>query len=947
MRFLVWNDLLAKHFFNPGQYGRQVRLFISKTEIISMGRIYFSGETQDKEIWSDFLEGLQKGPVGVNGADNIFEKAAQVAIKWRAGRHQRLSGYDQQFPPYLSYLVFSILPLIEIQDGYNTNNYYDRLEDFISENGLYEIASKPKRLQNLRDKLRNIDHLWDELSQWANIHMDGQLGSFQAGYTGNRGWKFVVKPLSQCIFPPVTIKKLPSFFTKAGLIPGNFYTQRAFKDLLIDKGVQWLGLRADAITLIQGDSGLGKSLTELVESEFSRWTGEQFEFTTEHGERSYLSGTVVPLWMQFKEYTPGHIDFSYRAAFASEPPTDLCLGDLVDLYQDENWSKTLAIGFQEKITLYDKRYKWKAESRTKDIRLFINAAHFNLSSRFWIETTKLSRVDDMFVLCKDKLAENIKNWAEAECGSFRDQSGLKGIPPGYTLFRFNKPRAGHPEIEMLKVEQQKSILVREGTGLKVSHNQYLNQYMPEFILINAQGEEQLVLKYQDDQTTANLISHPSLGGVWLLPESLRIGAPFCLHLAGSTEEMAKTYEIIRPHLLALKNENVPFKDAFGNPDEGTIPGYQGNAIFMEANLERVADRNPFIPGDKWIRGNTADLPADEQALLNWLITIEQTNTAGFNRAFEYIHRKRFGLEPQGLLQKRKSAVNLLDYLGYIDYDYQKDKITPLPPKLITLPASRGRKGQLIGCWTHGLLEDLIGYCKMYPDEINMEFQPASEKNQQLLIPVSISFHCGHVSTLEKIAKSVSVEFDEWYLLKLKALLPSLDDYRRMLIGGTTALSWDGVDIVQKSFNPENLVFSTEVAQNRDFTLIECRPYYLPEYGIWIKGDYYHVDKNWGKYLIFHHYSPKVHSYDPAINLAGTNRLFRNADTLALPAQLPLPRLFSRFVIQLSGTAPDFASLKLQGKSGSFNLYRNIRSSIIDNLFKFKLNIEIQNINEPL
>ena len=947
MRFLEWNDLLAKHFFNPGQYGRQVRLFISRSEIISMGRIYFPAEIQDVQIWSDFIEGLQKGPIGINGSENIFEKAAQVAVKWRAGRYERLSGYDQKFPPYLSYLVFSILPLIEIQGGYNTNNYYDRLEDFIGANGLYEIASKPKRLQNLRDKLRSIDHLWDELSQWANLHMDGQLGNFQAGYARNRSWKFVAKPLSQCIFPPIAIKKLPAFFTRAGLVPGNFYTHRAFKDLLIDKGVQWLGLRSDAITLIQGDSGLGKSLTELVESEFSRWTGEQAEVMAGQGERSYLNSTVVPLWMQFKENPPGELDFSYRAAFASEPPADLCLGEIGDLYQDENWSKTLAIGFQEKITLYDKRYKWKAESRSKDIRLFINASYHNLSSRFWIETIKLSRVNDMFLLCKDALVESIKKWGAAECGSFSKQSGLKGIPEGHVLFRLSKPRTSHPEIEMLKVDAQQSVIVFEGTGLKVSHNRYLNQCMPEFTLVNAQGDEQLVLQYKDDGNTQKLLPHPTLGGVWLLPETVRIAAPFAVHIAGSVEQEAKTYEVIRPHLLALKNESVPFRDAFGRAAEGGEAGYRGNEISMAANLSRLADQAPFLPGGKWVPGGNAELPDDGQVLLNWLVAVETTNTAGFNRAFEYIYKKRFGLEPQGLLQKRKSAINLLDYLGYIDYDYQCDKITSLPPRLITLPAIQGRKAQLIGCWTHGLLEDLISYCRLHGQEINIRIQDASEKNRQLLIPLTITLDCAHICAVEKLARNVSVELDEWYLLKLKALLPSLGDYRRMLLSGGTSPSWEGVDIVQKSFDLETLCFSVSDGFGKEFTLTECRPYYLPEYGLWIKGNYYQVDKNWGKYLIFHHYSPKVHAYDPANDLVGTSRLLRNNDTLALPGQLPLPRLFSRFVIQLSGTAPDFANLTLKGEKGSFNLYRNIKGSIIENLFKFKLNIEIQHINEPL
>lgn len=912
-----------------------------------MGRLHFTQEQQDSEIWADFMSALQTGPLAANGADSVFDKAAQVATKWRAGQYQRLSGYDQSFPPYLAYLVFSILPLIEVQGSYNTNNYHGRMEDFIKENGPYEIGSKPRRPQNLRNKLQDIDHLWDELADWANVRMDSQWGSFQAGYTGNKSWKYVAKPLSQCVFPPIAIRRLPEFFSKASLIPGDFYTQRSFRDLLIDKGVQWLGLRADAISLIQGESGLGKSLTELVQTEFSRWTGEQFQLTGEEKERAYRIGTIVPLLVQLKPGTAGQVSFSYRAAFNTEPPADLCLGGMDDLYQGENWSRTLDIEFQDTLVLQDKVHKWKAQSPNREIRLFINAAHFNLNSRFWLETLRLSRIDDMYLLCKESLTEKIKNWGRENCATFSDQSELQGLPVGYALFRFSKPRASHPEFEMLKVQGEKSVSVRESTGLKVSYNRYLNHYMPEFTVSNAEGNEKPFLRYRDDDTQQNLLAHPSLGGVWLLPKEVRVGSPFTICLKDVAAEGAKFYEIIRPFLNDLKNENVPLRDAFGNPVENPAESYQGNLIKVSTKLESLADRNPFTPNLKWIPCQNDASPTSDNILMNWLIATVNTNTAGFNCAFEYICRQLFPGEPTRLLQKRKSAVNLLDYLGYIDYDYNKDKITALPPKLISLPTSSGRKALLIGCASAGLLEDLAAYCRAHQEDISISVNPRSLQHQEMLIPPVITFECAQVGTLERLAEKASIEFDEWYLLKLKALLPSLSDYKAMLLGGESAQSWDGVDIEQKSFSLQTLAFMPGQDYDRNYALIECRPKYLPEYGIWIKGSYYVVDKNWGKYLLFHHYSPKVYSYDRDIDLAGTKRLLRNGTKLALPAQLPLPRLFSRLIIQLGGIAPEFKQLNIQGVRGSYNIYGNTGTPFIDNLFKFKLNIEIHKTDEPL
>ena len=74
MNFLEWNNLIAKHFFNPDQAGKDIHLFITKQEIINLAKENFNEET-DQEIWEDYLRKLKNGLPGSSGFPDIFDKS--------------------------------------------------------------------------------------------------------------------------------------------------------------------------------------------------------------------------------------------------------------------------------------------------------------------------------------------------------------------------------------------------------------------------------------------------------------------------------------------------------------------------------------------------------------------------------------------------------------------------------------------------------------------------------------------------------------------------------------------------------------------------------------------------------------------------------------------------------------------------------------------------------
>lgn len=157
MKYLEWNNIIAEHFFNRENVNKDVHLYISKTEIINLAIPFFK-ESTDDEIWEDFINSLKTGLPGAQGdltmkAFYCFHKRSTI----------RIDGIEILFPPYITYLVFFVLPLIEDIDGaFNSNNYFGRFNRFLQK---YHI-SQNIYTSNFRDN--NINSLWKDLENWAN-----------------------------------------------------------------------------------------------------------------------------------------------------------------------------------------------------------------------------------------------------------------------------------------------------------------------------------------------------------------------------------------------------------------------------------------------------------------------------------------------------------------------------------------------------------------------------------------------------------------------------------------------------------------------------------------------------------------------------------------------------------------------------------------------------------
>ncbi len=305
MTYLEWNNIISEYFFNPTNAGTDVYLYLTQTDIVQLAEHHYDQDEDKNKIWADFIGAIKRGLPGSNGS--IITKA-KYAYDKRA--LLRIDSVEIKYPPYLTYLVFFVLPLIEGIDGtYSANNYYDRLNRFLKNNQINENINT----NDFRDN--QINSLWEDLSNWANIKNNGDLGLFKIMPFTNKNWIYVGKVFSQCIFPPKAIKRLPELFSQAGMIPGSSYSPDAIRKSLSMYGSQTLLLSNNAFSAIQAKSNeLGQSIIDIVSREYKKWKGETHEKedsgVIEHTKRNY---TIVPLLLQFKiSDNDGQIIISFR-----------------------------------------------------------------------------------------------------------------------------------------------------------------------------------------------------------------------------------------------------------------------------------------------------------------------------------------------------------------------------------------------------------------------------------------------------------------------------------------------------------------------------------------------------------------------------------------------------------------------------------------------------------
>lgn len=927
MKFIEWNNIISEYFFNAANAGKNIHLYITQKEIVHLAKKCFEEESED-EIWNDFIVAIKNGLPGSNG--NITAKA-----KYSYEKRQllRIDSIEIKYPPYISYLIAFILPLIEGIDGtYGANNYYDRLNRFLRTNHINETIGTNDFRNN------QINSLWEDLANWANIRNTGDLGLFNVIPFTNAHWVYVGKIFSQCVLPPKFLNRFPELFESIGLVPDTFYEDRFLKDKIKNSRTDLIP--KNTLDLLKKDDELSKSIIQTIQREYKKWTGETHEEieegTTLRRKRNY---TIAPLFLQFKVNTNDEeIKFSYRMRSSNDYPEDLKFGEHQNLYEINGWSKTLPFDFKESLELKDNFNKWIAKFPDRDVRLFVSAGTFQLSHDFWIETEMLSKTERMYLLCKNVKQESIKEWGKTfSAGNFK-QEDFEGLPENYSLFWFRNPTQGHSEIPSLTLYTEKRIELIG--GLKVNFRTYINDFLPEVEIVNSDGNECVYLQYKGTDEKIFLYQKQSLNNRWLLPNTMAINADFYIKVKDenfSGNELA--YNLISSDNTAIQvdGSKLPKRNSFGRTITTDTEQYclGSNIVNPMTSSKRYSCAFSWIftPRNQEAITNISTTALNKNSgnhFCNFLSLKDTLTTEDFFRAFEFYYSKEF-LEHQidsnvNLTKLKRASLTFYDFIGILDYNYETKSIVLNPPQLIFIPTVQGRKVLLIGARDTALIQSIIDIAPTH--NLQVEITKQFPSNGRLLLPDVITLKAFETAgdnygerNIKNLADELKITFSNDYFpqLALQYFSANITDYENML----QEINGDDYNWARYIFNPETLKFEKSETEDFDksFSLLEYKlNEYTYEHKLWRNNKCYQIDMNWGRFIALRHYNKNVILFDNISN------------KVAIPIETPLPRLLSEAIMLLSGLAPDFK--EIDGKR--YRVYENANGIFTQNLFKSKL-----------
>lgn len=925
MNYQEWNNHISKFFFRPENAGKDILFYLTKQDLIKYSRQLFSG-ISDEEIWADFLNAIKYG-----------DQKSELQIGYSpVGRPLELySSWNRtDIPPFIAYLILYIIPLTETyEEDFRANNFYGKVTEFFRRNG---IIRSTERIWI--GNFSTLSHLYNELEGWSVLVMNCDLGIFELKKFGNPNWIHVGKPFSQCVLPPSALKKLPELFFIAGLIPNSSYSIEELRKILLKFGSRILCLKESVIELVRrsNTNELGQSIIEIVNREYKKWTGETHEDEESGGtlriKRNY---TVVPLFLQIRvNENIGRIKFSYRAYSLNDFPEDLKFDEYENLYETNGWSRTIDLEFKEIFELKDNFNKWVARFPEREVRLFVNAGNFQLSSGYWIETESLSKTDPMFLLCKNSKIEAIQEWGKTfRSGNFKIED-LEGLPENYYLFKILNPVKSHHDISILTIFTEKRIELVG--GLKVNFRIFINDFFPEVEIKNSDGNEIVYLQYKGTTEKIILQKKQSNTNRWLLPYDTYLNVDFYIKVDGenfSGNEVAYNLTSSADSASKVDGLQLPKRDSFGRHLKTESVQYCSGSNLINPNLRSKKGFSPytqlFTSVNPEINSQVSKAAFTNEIgnmLCNFLTLKNVLTTEEFFKAFEFYYSKKFSERQEtdsfNLTRTKKAALSFYDFTGILDYDYEARKIVLNPPQLIFIPATKGRKVLLIGARDLTLIEAIINTAPKY--NLQVEITKQFFSNEKLLLPDVITIKAyGNSSELygEKnliqFAKELQIKFSTDYFPQVALLEFSsgITQYEYSM----PLIDEDDYGWARRIFNPEDLSFTRSETPSFDksFSLIEYKlNEYTYYYKIWIEGKCYQVDKNWGKYIALKRFNKNV-------------ILFNSTEKrVAIPWEVPLPRLLSESIMLLSGLAPDFK--EIEGKL--YRIYENIPGIFTENLF---------------
>ena len=961
MHYLDWNNLIANHLFKSSRKGQEVFLCLSEDEIVKAASeaadapgallvVQRLGSMNRADILASFWLALRRGPMfwgaplpdgqqsfvmGDNATDRITRPAPRNPAEfakyawqdWRKAQFSttmpgaRLVKYQErkmriEAPLHLLYLLSFTFSLgsVGVEDS---NKYYDAWNKFFLLSTRNLISNNAKlSTSTLRGLGEGVwAEMWNEIAKWSQDDLAGERGVLVVRQFANPNWKYVGIPLSQCLLPPVCLRRLDRQFYKHGFTAqaASRLSSDALKACLLDVG-NVLPNRTRDILTSTSHLEVREAVIEQVRGRLKLYNGlvsEEKQEESNGKNRTYtgqvLAAAIGELFL-FAKPGFGTPAFYHRLHPRAEAEAELSLN-----YEGVHYPCKVGAAWSARIdnvplrvgalVLEDRARHWKAVANFETIQFFALASDIvGLPDYIAVDEPQLG---ELLVICQLAHADVLRAWL-TQCGKIAQERFLTAGPvTGCWYAKVLVERlcvVPHNLPVYIKAEKN----IEQIGGLRIERGDYLADAMPLFRVSSSLSLAKLRVVYPSDSTKQPLLPVAEKPNLWALPFTLRADEPFYVE---TDDSLVASRPLRAVRALLPANEKCPdvyrgvLLEQCAKPDKSAC---FVNGLSIEAPEERrqeVLRRYKVLYNHYFTGTSTKDYTLSTAKLVPAAFA-EADKILYLLSARGKLERESFR-EVFGSLQPEagdewRYAMRWYGQLGHAAYQYERgrDVLTVLPSTLSLLPGagSSGSRFLLTGTRLPGMLVELAQW---KPGAIRVYTVRQHASNQNLLLPDAAIIE-GNPVEIQRLAEAFKLRFQNW--------MPTTAQW--LLLGGTLPqyqASMKAVDIgtlpppdaPHRYFDPETIkMLGVQVALGNALpyckhkgALVEYEMRRGQErFRLWLDGIAYMVEPAWGRYIVLQRHRKQ------ALEVRG--------EKLLVPATAPLPGGIGLAASLLDGLVPD-------------------------------------------
>jgi hypothetical protein len=657
MEYLEWNNLIAKHFFNEENAGKEVLLYVNDEIIKDIGK------GADVE---DFIQSIKSGPSWAYHG-RICQKALQTFVRWR--------DRNLDYPPYIGYLAFFVLAAITETD-YASYSYYP---------GFWKRLNEPQTLGTPPSFGRMI-LLWDDLEKWSTEDKHEELGRFTTWIRGS--WRKIGLPLSQTIISKDEQKHLPALFEAAGLDPSAPPSPQIMLKLMIYYGGRIFEKRTlRVLNTKTGDAIILKDkLLDMALDELEKWDGtvpkEGVEEEQKQNPCKVNCGLRICLkYDNLSKQANTSIRLKAQKAYPEDGLRFKCakLPERIFYCEEEyhGWSrgfkneelKTLdaaIFDWPDDALFEDQNNNWYALFKGSNVKLFILGKHEGIPG--WIETNRLDRGTVFMIATCLEATDIVRSWGKT-CETFTELEAT-GLPQGWALFEGRNASESCNGIDVLTISSTVRLLLKGGVRIREG-NTYLYTAPPFIVIENAPGNTDVLLN-------GKILKKETEALIWTLPDDLQPNEILRIEANAEGIELKRILRLEEPNLQG-SFDATPWRNLKGQIVSEEVNGTKIRGAIVKASEGSDASLPSLLCGQSKQMVFVGNMPGQIAEWPNELLPTDWKPIW----AFEKINRKKWKVSccTKGLEYIRMpdiKAVKNINAKKWKEYVWTKRKLIEKP-----------------------------------------------------------------------------------------------------------------------------------------------------------------------------------------------------------------------------------------------------------------------------